>query len=970
MQQKFGAACCGLARAGRLVGAAFAVAAAVVSHAYAQDSAPFPRLTLEDDGLGSAERALAAAPSALPVAVRAVLRSPTDASDVEARLSSTGMRPLWLVVTAPSREADVEGWRQAIRSILPRLDGPPGLLEVAVDRQLPSLAAFAVQVAATEAHAADPRLRVGVGGPAMAEPAVRSSIYTAALAPYVDVLVVPRARQSEAATWLEQLDQGAELALTEPEGDEAVAGHALAGGLLQDLGAAVVSHAWPAVAIAPAALASLSPLAPLFEARFSELAASASDLSITSGGRPAPPSDYRLLFDTRTFATYLAYWGTPPGDTLTIALRLAAEGSPVVTNLRTGARMAPQSHDRDAATNRTSLVAPAAAAPLIIDFNDGVAIGEESVVAAERPLTVEEIIARHQRQQLVQDRLVASYIADARVRQFFRPTLADPGYEVVTENRYFVAGDGIEWEQLSFAVNGSKWRDDPPPYPLLQPERVLSLPLQLRLDEGYTYRLQGTERIDGFDCYVVRFEPVRADPSLYGGTVWIDRRTFARVRVHAVQGGLPGMVVSNDETHRYAPVADVEGQPIFLFVGLTGRQTMLISGRNILLERTVEFSGFRVNSGDFAEHRASARESDRTMFRETENGLRYYVKEGGRRVISDRPTSSVKAMALGTVIDPSYAFPLPIFGINYIDFSFGSANQQLALLFGGVLAAGNIQRPQLGSRHLSGSLDFFAIAAPSSDRVYEADGEREAARVLTWPMSTGVNLGWQATPFQKLTLQYQLRFDAYVRDTTTSESFRLPSSTITNGIGLNWEYSRAGYSVVLNGAWHRRGAWRAWGIDEGSGPAEASAPTYSKFMASVSRDFLLDAFQKVGMNGAWFSGRSLDRFVKYQFGLFDATRLHGVPAAARFGELAMARGSYSLNIFEQYRVDLFLEHAWGRDDHHDPDWQPIPAVGAAFNLRAPWNTILRADVGRSWLPDRYRTLGSTSLQIMLLKPLR
>ena len=48
--------------------------------------------------------------------------------------------------------------------------------------------------------------------------------------------------------------------------------------------------------------------------------------------------------------------------------------------------------------------------------------------------------------------------------------------------------------------------------------------------------------------------------------------------------------------------------------------------------------------------------------------------------------------------------------------------------------------------------------------------------------------------------------------------------------------------------------------------------------------------------------------------MFDDTRIHGVPASGvRYGELAMARGSYSLNIFEQYRLDLFLDRAWGRD---------------------------------------------------------
>ena len=106
-------------------------------------------------------------------------------------------------------------------------------------------------------------------------------------------------------------------------------------------------------------------------------------------------------------------------------------------------------------------------------------------------------------------------------------------------------------------------------------------------------------------------------------------------------------------------------------------------------------------------------------------------------------------------------------------------------------------------------------------------------------------------------------------------------------------------------------------------------------------------------------------------GMFEDTRIHGVPASGvRFGEVAMARGSYSVNIFEQYRMDLFLEHAWGRDEARQGSWQRIPAFGIAINVRAPWNTILRVDAGKSLLPDRYSHLGSATLQVMLLKPLR
>jgi hypothetical protein len=339
--------------------------------------------------------------------------------------------------------------------------------------------------------------------------------------------------------------------------------------------------------------------------------------------------------------------------------------------------------------------------------------------------------------------------------------------------------------------------------------------------------------------------------------------------------------------------------------------------------------------------------------------------------VSDRATNHAKAMAMGVTLDPSYAFPLPIVGINYLNFNFGSPNQQLAILFAGVLAAGNIQRAKIGKTRLDASLDFFAIAAPSSDRIYATDGEAAGERVLTWPLSTGFNLGWQATTFQKATLQYQARFDGYVKDRTTAEDFDVPTSTVTQGIGGAWEYRRAGYSLLLNGTWFGRAAWAPWGFHQPGEPATTSPRTYAKYQAGLSRDFYLNPFHKIHLNGAWFGGRDLDRFAKYQFGLFDDTRIHGVPASGvRYGELAMARGSYSINIFEQYRFDFFVDQAWGRDDPGRGGWQPLSGVGVAVNVRAPFNTIFRGDLGKSLLPARYGSLGSTTLQIMFLKPLR
>jgi hypothetical protein len=941
--------------------------------------APVARLAVDDEESGAGVRLFDEAGAlAVPIAVRLLLRDVSDPA-ADARLGALEQRriPLWLAVPAPSSASDVDIWRRALRTLVGRRTSTLATLEIVIDGQPAAVGVYAIQVAATDARARRAGVQIAMGGEAIADPARRSLMFTAAVSPYVDLLVTSDDRVGDTASWLRGVDALAKVAVisgTRPQSSRDPT-RRIIDDVLADLGTDVALRAWRATDVTAAALRGLEPLATLLTAEVQPLDGPAVGLTLTTASARDVTNAvrHRLLFGTRTFATYLVYWGDADAAPMGISLTLPVEGAPGIRDLLTGARPAAVGYTRERATGKVRVSVPLTGRPMLVDFNEGTvdAMTESGSVTAERRLSVAEIVSRHQQAQVAQDALVRNYIASARVRQHFRPTVTDPGYDVVTENRYFVEGTAVEWEELSFSVNGSTWETDRPPFPLLQPEKVLSLPLQLRFDEGYEYRLDGTGRFDGFDCYVVRFEPVRRDSALYRGTVWIDRRTFARIRVQAVQSGLAAPVVSNEETQRYVHAGTIENQPVFLFGGLTARQIVLVAGRNLLIEKEVAFSGFRINDVEFEPSRATAHTSDRIMYRETDRGLRYYLKEGDHRVVSENPTSRVKAMAMGVYLDPSYAFPLPIFGINYLNFGLGSSDQtQLALLFGGVLVAGNVQRPKVGATPFDASVDFFAIAAPSSDRLYRSGGEAEDERVLTWPMSTGMNLGWQATPFQKATLQYQLRFDAYVRDRTTAATFQPPSSTLTNGIGGAWEYRRGGYSVLLNGTWFARSRWNAWGPEGEPAPHDDSR-TYIKYSAGVSRNVFLGTFQKVYVNANWFGGRDLDRFVQYQFGMFDDTRIHGVPASGvRFGELAMVRGSYSLNIFEQYRLDLFLEHAWGRDRGPVSEWQRIPGVGTAVNFRTLWNTILRAEVGRSVLPSRYHGLGSTTLQVMLLKPLR
>jgi hypothetical protein len=939
-----------------------------IARAQAQPAQALPRVAIEDTGA-----AIDIGSPPVPVVIRIVAEAIDRTLDERIAGYANRTIPLWISVKGPLTVGAAEPWRVALHDLLARHAARIAILEIAPGPE-PKLATFAMRLAATEARSARDDIRIALALAPESTGAALARLYTGDLAPYVDVLTPPMVPIDRAAVLahLSKVDPDARIAMVGNELSASVdqAARQLLETHLEAFGTEVVIASMKGSTAVREALARLTPLKTLLSGDIAALDAAAAGLALSLDGRDVSSSlRHRLLFDDATFATFLVYWGDTAQGTLDVGLTLPVEGQPVVYRLTDGSKLGASDYSRAAETSRVRLKVPIVAGPVLVDFNEGATAvyAQRTDVSAARMLSVQEVIARHQQQQRAQDLLVRNYSASARIQQHFRPTMTDPGYDVVTDNRYYVAADGIEWEELTFSVNGSKWGADRPPFPMLQPEKVLSLPLQLRFDNDYSYRLEGTERVGDYDCYVVRFEPTANSSSLYRGTVWIDRKTFARVRVQAVQTGLSAPVVSNEEIQIFSPIATIGKRPIFLFSALDARQIIMIAGRNILLEKKVAFSGFRVNDSSFDEARMTARRGSGIMYRETDRGLRYYIKQGDTRVVSDRATTAARAMAMGVTIDPSYGFPLPIFGINYLNFQFrGRQDTQLAILFAGVLAAGNIQRPKLGGTPFDASVDFFAIAAPSSDRVYEASGEREAERLLTWPLTTGLNLGWQYTAFQKVSAQYQFRFDGYVRDRTTVEAFRPPASTVTNGLGGAWEYRRGGYSAVFNGAWYTRAGWRDWGF----APDPTSKPTYVKYSAALSRDFYLGPFQKIHLNGAWFGGRDLDRFGKYQFGMFDDTRIHGVPASGvRFEELGMARGSYSFNIFDQYRFDLFLEQAWGRDQALDRTWQPITGIGAALNVRSFWGTILRVDGGKSFLPDRYRGVGSATLQVMFLKPL-
>ncbi len=886
--------------------------------------------------------------------------------------------PVLLVIeNAPVSLDQSASWPDAIRAVAAHTRGRVVGFEIDVPRapSRPDARTYAyfLKLAAVQIRSVDPGSVIAQTSIGRADVEWEASLYQSDLASAVDLVPVEQGAD-DLRRLVHQHDPTAVvltvgLAL---DADASTAAREWLTEAVSHLGDTPVTAATftgPAAGVA-AALMTARDLKDVLGAPLLALDPGSVSLAIEQAGADASSRvPHRLLYNSRSGSTYLVYWGVPSSGTpLTVTLIDPSGRQPTIRDpLRR--RVTPAAgFSADATTHRSHFSAPPGDGPIVVDFNYGVASTFVSNADVSTPglLSVDEIIFRNQEAEAAQSALYATYSARLETRFHFRASPTQL-FDVVSDNRLYATRGDIEWEELSFSVNGAKWGSDRPAFPLLQAEKVLSRPLDLRLTADYRYRLAAIETVNEHRCYAIDFEPVDPATSAYRGRVWIDTTTFLRVMLDGVQTHLEGVIVSNAVTETYAPGAAVGGEPVQFVTHVKTRQLVLIAGRNLLVEKDDWYSDFQVDSSDFDARRRAARASDHIMYRDTDRGVRYLVKQGGDRVVSDELTRRSKALAMGTRVDPAFDFPLPILGINYLNFDVFGTNSQYAMLFGGVFIAGNLQTPRLGHTRLDGSVDFYGIAVPSTDKHFTSAGEDVDARVMSIPASTGANAGWQFTPFQKVTVGYQLLFNKYFAPPDATGDFVMPSSTITHGLNGVYEFKWRGYSTTAGASTLHRMTWEPWGR---AGDYDPSHQTYQLYSVGAAKDFLHGPFQAIHVGAAWFGGRHLDRFSMYQFDMFSEVQMHGVPASGvRFPSLVLARGSYSLNILEQFKLDLFLDQAFGRDPADRTTWRPVTGTGAAVTFRAPWNTMLTIDVGKSFLPALYRGAGSFIVQVLLIKPL-
>ncbi len=603
-------------------------------------------------------------------------------------------------------------------------------------------------------------------------------------------------------------------------------------------------------------------------------------------------------------------------------------------------------------------------------------------------LSVEEIIARWQQNREVQKQKLENYVASSFISFHFQATTLDPGFDISMQLKQFFQRDGqMELAQKEFYLNGVKFgKNREFPLPEIEPEKVMSQPLELKLNERYAYKLLGTEKIAGAMCFVVGVEPRTRDEVLYSGKIWIDATTFREVRQSLTQRGAKGNVLVNTETQNFELIRDAKGNQFNLLTSISAQQLLNAAGRDFVLQRTVQFSDYVINGPDFAAALAAEHKSEDPMFRDTDQGLRPLRKKNGERVLVEQNAKRIKSRVSGLMYGGTFNFPIPFLGTSTVDFNFRNTGAQLSTFFAGPILISDLSKQFSPKFRLA--VDLALTAVPGQNRIYSNNTELLQGETWTWEQNVGVRASWQATTHLSVTASNYFAYDNFLRTAQADEQYELPRNGLNILPGLELKYSRKGY--VFNAQVTRgfRIGWRPFGcvsLDQSTTGCGDSSPTpppgdallvqppqnaFTVYSADLNKDYYISKFTKGGWDVGYWGGNQLDRFSRYFPSFLTSPRLHGIPPGTdSFDALAMANIHYGFNVMDFVKVEGMYAQARARNLDESLRFRKFDGLELNLSTPGPWGTLMQGTVSYALNGNIPRYNSRWAVYILLFKPL-
>jgi len=582
-------------------------------------------------------------------------------------------------------------------------------------------------------------------------------------------------------------------------------------------------------------------------------------------------------------------------------------------------------------------------------------------------LNVDEIIARWQQYREAQNRKLENYQSSSFMNLHFEGTSMASAFDISMQVKQFYDRAGpMEFAQTQFYVNGVKFNNKNK-FPLgqIEPEKVVTQPLELKLNERYEYKLLGTEQVDGVQCYVVGVEPIVHDETLYSGKIWIDGVTFREVKQTLSQRGLKSNIVVNVETQNFQLVSDGKGNQFNLLRSISAQQTLNAAGRDFALQRTVQYSEYVINAPQFSDALAAEHNSQDPMYRDTDNGLRELRKHGSERVLEENSQKRIKAAVIGGMYEGTFNFPIPIAGLSIADFDYRHTGAQLSTFFAGPILATDLSKQYRTKYRLAADLALSAI--PGENRIYTGNTEDTGEELWTWEQDIGVRASWQATTHLSLTASSYLAYDIFRRTSDTSNQYALPRNGVALLPGVEVKFNDKGYLFTAQGTRGERIAWKQFGYTPPSQPLESA---YTLYNADLNKDYYFRKFTKGGFDLGYYGGDQLDRFSRYFPSFFSEPRLHGIPGGTdSFDAIAMANGHFGFNMMDVIKVEGMYSYARARNLSESSQFRKFDGVETNFNVAGPMGTLIQGTVSYALDGNIPRYNSRWGFLIMIFKPL-
>jgi hypothetical protein len=622
-------------------------------------------------------------------------------------------------------------------------------------------------------------------------------------------------------------------------------------------------------------------------------------------------------------------------------------GKASVENLETGAK-----RDFDLAGAK-SLALDLSRGPLAVRLSPA-GRGETKTaveVGATRGLTAEEVVARQRVWEAGQREKVKAFVARMKTSLRFRIAEVNETFDLTIQGPLFVRrGEPADWAWHEFYLNGVKWKGATlPKIPILQPEKVTTLPLDIRLTEDYDYALRGETTIAGRRAYHIVFTPKQSlgDKPIYRGSAWIDSETFGLLRRESIQLNLKGETLSNVQTEFYRAV---RGRPdVILPLEIRGEQVFSTAGRTTAIERDVRMTEVQIDPADFDAQRHAAYASERQMVRDTDKGLRYLIPDpakAGERIVEENINKKSLFGLLGTFYDPSVGYPVPLAGVQYFDFDLWKKGKQLSVFFGGALLTANYTDPALAGSRFDLGVDLFGTAIPFGDASYRNGKEVKAEKIKNLTAIGQLNVGRPIGPYLKASVGVFSKWNDFQRDQDTGHAFVTPSDTLTNGAELRLVANFQGFNARAGLSYSHRDTWEPWG-DPATSEYDPRQRNYWKYTFAISKDQYFPGFRKLHVELSYLDGSRLDRFSRYEFGAFSGNPVHGFKSGSLRTERAfLATVSYGLNIENIIRFEGFYDQVIADDKVSGFHNAYFSGAGLLASLNGPIkNSLLRCEIG-------------------------